>query len=130
MGKETELAWAAGFFDGEGCTFSNGKDYPRMVAAQMDRRPLDRLHAAVGFGIVKPVRRGGFEWVVSDWQDVRIVHMLLWPYLSQPKREQANAKWDTFEARRATDPQLGQGRGGAGHSTRRNDKLAHLLRTA
>ena len=132
--NETELAWAAGFFDGEGCTFSNGKDYPRLVVFQKDRRPLDRFAAAVGFGHVRPchspaIRRVGFQWVVNDWQEARKVHALLWPYLSEPKCEQANEKWDVFEARRLEDPNLGQGRGrrNATSSPHRNNLLAHLI---
>ena len=49
--RREELAWAAGFFEGEG-TFdshrSRGLSFPRMTISQNDREPLDHFAAAVG----------------------------------------------------------------------------------
>lgn len=56
----TELAWAAGFFEGEGSVYITmphprkcTKPYLRLNVTQLrDRLPLDRFVAAVGFGRV------------------------------------------------------------------------------
>jgi hypothetical protein len=110
--SETELAWAAGFYDGEGCTFAKrtGRHwYLNMMVAQNDRRPLDRFVAAIGVGRVRgPIqhtspRSHEFYRVdlgsVASWKAIN----LLWPYLSEPKREQILEKVGTVEARRASN---------------------------
>lgn len=93
MNTETELAWAAGFFDGEGtstsCRNKNQAAYPRLHVHQKDRRTLDRFHAAIGFrGSVGHRRSDGcYAWQASCNLG-RSVMMLLWPYLSEAKKEQ------------------------------------------
>ena len=48
-----ELAWAAGFFDGEGCfCFSEAGQYVCVSITQTEREPLDRFERAVGLGKV------------------------------------------------------------------------------
>lgn len=98
-----ELAWAAGFFDGEGSTvqtsrITNGRSSRRysriqMSLAQNDRRPLDRFAAAVGAGsICGPYqfrrRNPIYIWRASSKRDVLAVINALWLHLSEPKREQ------------------------------------------
>lgn len=90
-----ELAWAAGFFDGEGCADiarnSQQKEYLRLVVRQKDRRPLERFQAAVGGvgAIHGPYSRGNPCpcWKVVGSRAEQVAK-LLWPYLSEPKREQ------------------------------------------
>jgi len=44
-----ELAWAAGFFDGEGCfSYTEKAGYATVTIGQVDRRVLDRFQEAVG----------------------------------------------------------------------------------
>lgn len=51
--RREEMAWAAGFFDGEGCFSYSRKVYtPTIAIAQVDRQVLDRFRAAVGIGKV------------------------------------------------------------------------------
>jgi hypothetical protein len=52
-----ELAWAAGFFDGEGHVGISTQEepsgtyrYPILIINQTDRRPLERFQHAVGIG--------------------------------------------------------------------------------
>jgi len=95
MSVETELAWAAGFFDGEGhISFTPGKQIAFSVA-QVDRRPLDRFLAAVGLGVVGgPYLLGKNPRPVFFYRarkrEVDTVIERLWPFLSEPKREQIN----------------------------------------
>ena len=85
-----ELAWAAGFYDGEGCTSSRTKR-PRAVLLQVtqkDPQLLDRFRLAVGVGRVYPKSDYAFQWAVSAKADVHLVCWLLWPWLGAPKRAQ------------------------------------------
>lgn len=53
--SDTEYAWCAGFFDGEGCVGSqrvNRNFYPYATIGQVDRWVLDRFQKAVGVGKV------------------------------------------------------------------------------
>ena len=112
MPEPTELAWAAGFFDGEGSTsvLYPGKSKVRpegyaclhMKVPQKDSRPLHRFREAVGCGSVTgPYLQGECE--IYSWQlggkMARPVLDTLWPYLSEPKREQAAAAIAIVEAR-------------------------------
>ncbi len=57
---ETDLAWAAGFIDGEGCISISRDDPPggstrhelRLRAVNTDERPIKRLLSIFGFGSV------------------------------------------------------------------------------
>jgi len=90
---KTEIAWAAGFFDGEGCVGYYTQNY-RMSACvvQKDLRPLYRFLSAVGFGKVYPNKNAGIgkasRWQVTSAGDVVRLYELLLPYLSEPKKEQ------------------------------------------
>ena len=112
MNRKIQLAWAAGFFDGEGCTYlcSGGarkRKTLRLCVWQKDPRPLRRFNRVVGYGTVYgPYASQGdmYEWVVQCDRAERVL-ALLWPYLSQPKKEQAMAKlaeWDEQPGKRKT----------------------------
>jgi LAGLIDADG-like domain len=93
-----ELAWAAGFFDGEGCISTSNKKYLRISIPQADPRPLLRFQAAVGVGKIRgPLRPPSFKpsykslwrYHVYRASDIEFVLEQLWPYLSEPKKKQA-----------------------------------------
>jgi hypothetical protein len=95
-----ELAWAAGFYDGEGCTGvnrGNGHAYPLLQLNQTDQRPLARFARAVGQGAIKgpykyrarPTRSPLWVWYCGNFEGAQATIALLWPWLSEPKREQA-----------------------------------------
>lgn len=107
--RDTELAWAAGFFDGEGSCLVRkcgqggnsrpGYFMPYVVFSlpQTDLRPLQRFQAAVGCGTIADansrsrVAKGWkpcWRWQAAAARDVAHVIEALWPYLSEPKREQ------------------------------------------
>ena len=119
MGRwiDTELAWAAGFFDGEGCillhTSKGGKThgtnkwrYPHLHVRQVDRRPLDRFRKALGFGrVYGPYNHGGdtskndrmsYDLFIRRRDQVMQGIACLWKFLSSPKKEQVKrvmGKW-------------------------------------
>lgn len=110
-----ELAWAAGFFDGEGC-FSSARDgatkRPRtlMAIGQTERSSLDRVQAALGFGKVKgPYRARGrrrpyWQFYINDFEHSQAALAMMWRWLGAPKRIQAAAVFqevkDYMEKRR------------------------------
>jgi|SRR5215469_725774 len=93
-----ELAWAAGFFDGEGTVMWRGQSRKELTLtiAQADIRPLIRFAEAVGFpgvrGPYEPRNPNGrlyYVYSVSSHIRVQAVIGMLWKFLSEPKREQA-----------------------------------------
>ena len=93
---ETELAWAAGLFDGEGSVSVNARTKALEISVgQKGRTVLDRFQAAVGVGRVYEYARdepgGGtfFHYAVPNARHQLVLLRKLWPYLSEPKRDQA-----------------------------------------
>lgn len=104
MSTKIELAWAAGFIDGDGC-FSILKGpkywYFRLTVGQADPRPLQRLTIATSLGKVKgPYNRSlgrvvqsntsAYNWTLTG-QPALQAYSLVKPYLSEPKKEQAES---------------------------------------
>jgi hypothetical protein len=108
--SETELAWAAGFYDGEGSvsvvypskTLVRPEGYAtlHMKVSQKDIRPLHRFCAAVGVGrVTGPYGNDMHSWQIGGNPGVRQALTRLWPYLSPPKREQAEAAQAVIDSR-------------------------------
>lgn len=107
MDRES-LAWAAGFFDGEGSAFirrhrpkaSHRKwlYYVSLSLAQTEPKTLRRFHAAVhGLGQIRgpyAVATSGYKrkpiwnWSAGRFEHVQAIVAMLWPWLSEPKRAQ------------------------------------------
>lgn len=103
-----ELAWAAGFFDGEGsCTLKRSQNKtgrrtvsyaPYISVAQVDRQVLDRFQAAVGgLGIIRGPyiaakasknTRPCWQFATSRFEHSQAIVALLWEWLSPIKRGQ------------------------------------------
>lgn len=97
-----ELAWAAGFFDGEGCcrarrhgTLAKTPRRFQLVldVSQKDRRVLDRFRRAVGVGAVygpyRAPHRVQYHFATTDFEACQAVIAMLWSWLGPLKREQA-----------------------------------------
>lgn len=98
---DTEIAWAAGFFDGEGSIFSflksdrpNGKRSARITIVQKNDNceVLDRFQAAVyGFGAIYASKtRNQLTYQVWNHSQVRHVMERLWKFLGSAKKEATN----------------------------------------
>ncbi len=95
-----ELAWCAGFLDGEGYfqsyrqTSKVVKMRYRICATQVARFPLDRLQAALGgkvrgpYGPYSGNRQAHYQWIVEG-DEARSATDILMPYLCPVKIEQA-----------------------------------------
>ena len=112
--QREELAWAAGFYDGEGCTTlrhhqtrPGRRPVVRLSIKQVERGPLDRFREAVGgIGAVygpylHGLRQDGSrKWIytysTSTWRESQAVIAMLWTFLSEPKREQAHGAFTTM----------------------------------
>jgi len=88
--QELELAWAAGFFDGEGSTCVERKVNRLILSVgQNNPIPLQRFVDVVGFGlkVYGPHKDGGYK-VTTSSKKALAVAIKLWPYLSDIKRQQ------------------------------------------
>jgi hypothetical protein len=101
------LAWAAGFFDGEGCFFhgvrkrygnSKGGPYHRTETRMTQAHPavLERFREVVGLGQVYgpyakqgPRDRPQWQYVAYGWRQTQAIIALLWPWIGEVKRLQA-----------------------------------------
>lgn len=113
MNRE-ELAWAGGFYSGEGSTglsrFStagkNGKKrkywkrYPSMQIAQVGSpETLDRFNSAIGglgkvygpYGPYANNKQPYYQFQLYNVEKVTATIEMLWPFLSTAKQEQAAA---------------------------------------
>jgi hypothetical protein len=95
-----ELAWAAGFFDGEGCfCYSEAARYVSVSIGQTNPEPLERFRNAVGLGKINgpylrehPNRLSKKpQWVYQAYgvEKVQAIAAMLWFKLGSIKREQA-----------------------------------------
>lgn len=92
-----ELAWAAGFFDGEGSTVpvSKSNSPPSLSIYQLDKFCLDRFQDAVlGLGkVYGPYNRKRNNdtfsiYKTTKYKDTQAVIALLWYWLSPLKKQQ------------------------------------------
>lgn len=103
MASKTELAWAAGFFDGEGCVTAfheKGRANPKhrlclFVAQAGTVEHLERFQKIVGVGnIAGPYYRDGkqpyYQWRTSG-KKAHLVMGLLAPYLCSVKTARYDA---------------------------------------
>lgn len=90
MSRATDIAWAAGLFEGEGCIFimdPKGYVYGRASMEQNDIDVISRFHEIVGCGtLVKRqkkrnlARQESWIWYASSKSDFKQAMELLEPY--------------------------------------------------
>jgi len=96
--SQTELAWCAGFFDGEGnvAAQKNRVKYMRlsMNATQIDRVVLDRMQNTLGGSVTGPYKYRAadsplWHWNLTSFEGVQYAICLMWNFLSPVKKAQA-----------------------------------------
>lgn len=104
------LAWAAGFFDGEGhvSARNNGSGRawrPIVQIAQTELTTLERFQKAVGgLGtIIGPVQykdkwKPVWHFKALSFEHCQAIIAMLWPYLSAPKRVDAKQAMNNLQA--------------------------------
>jgi len=117
LGNQTDLAWAAGFVDGEGnfnYTPQRGKNGPlrskkgrvQISVSQKEPLLLLRLKEAVGgVGYIRHPYRNDvcWSWTVTRFDDILHVVTVLWPHLGPVKRKQALVPLQKWENERDLD---------------------------
>ena len=121
VSRARELAWAAGFFDGEGSVLATrgGTAPPRLYLPQASTEDephtaLLRFHRAVGGqGRISGPRylpdawskRPQWRWEATSFEVVQSVVAMLWSHLGRVKRAEAQAAFATYlEHRRLRRP--------------------------
>lgn len=87
MISEVDLAWVAGFYDGEGSMSFAKSGRPRVTIGQKDRRPLDEIQAMFGGTVTdrSHLRTGlgntmGYTWRTNSIKEVKGFVELVRPY--------------------------------------------------
>ena len=114
------LAWAAGFFDGEGCVTTSRRreerkirttNTLRLMVAQVDLRPLYRMRAIIaGMGKIYSSKDGHGRPIsyltLYSFEQVQATVCLLWHWLSAPKHEQIVRAFTEHQSRWKTVGQI------------------------
>ena len=103
-----DLAWAAGFIEGEGSFLSNityhnknsGRAYVtfQVSAVQVEQEPLEKLLRIFNFGRIHgPYSRKDnksqpfYRFSTNSFEGSQAITAALWPWLSQKRKQQAKA---------------------------------------
>jgi hypothetical protein len=92
LAKATELAWAAGFFDGEGSVSVVQKPrgtywYPLVQVGNRERGPVERFKEIVGTGFIFKRKQDGFNMWVAAARKAEETLVQILPYLINKKRQ-------------------------------------------
>jgi hypothetical protein len=105
--EKTDLAWAAGLFEGEGC-ISAGWDrrvglkggprsYPIATIGMTDRDVIEHFLAVMRFGRIHSQSPGStrrerkvmWYWKTRGFEEVQATVAMLWPWLGNRRRQRA-----------------------------------------
>jgi hypothetical protein len=103
MSKRTELAWATGFYEGEGGFYVRATGACTLRVTQSTPERLIRFCNAVGAGVVRGPYRNGtrldgspiyqYQAIVRSRRIVGQVLTAMWPYMSTQGKVQTKVKW-------------------------------------
>ena len=94
-GLREDLAWLAGFYDGEGSTTCSRKGQPRFDIAQNHIEVLEKAKSILGIGEIywiidkKGPRDGCYHYSIGSYAGVQYAIAMIWDWLGDIKREQA-----------------------------------------
>lgn len=91
MFTPTDIAWAAGFLEGEGWLKLTGRTHLCLAASQVDREPLDRLASIFGgmvYGPRKTKTQPIYTWQVTGRVRAQAALAAMWSWLSVHRRDQ------------------------------------------
>lgn len=92
--SSTDIAWAAGLFEGEGWWGPRARTSAEAIVGMTDRDVVERFAAVVGVGRISIEERAEgrktlYRWSVCNAADVRMLIHLFWPWLGTRRRESA-----------------------------------------
>lgn len=95
----TELAWAAGLFEGEGCingyVNKSGERGIQLMLRMTDEDVVQRFQSVIGFGNIHkraPLQshhKRSYLWHVGSFERAQAVIAALWPWLGRRRRATA-----------------------------------------
>lgn len=93
MATESEIAWAAGLFEGEGSFTRSAKSFVLMSLRMTDRDVVEHFAQVVGIGNVYSVhdereRKPLFSWQLGAQTEVKRITKMFWPWLHERRQEQ------------------------------------------
>lgn len=97
MYKETDLAWAAGLIEGEGCFTLHSKKHPYLLVDMCDKDVIERLKTVFPFGNIrgpyiskkKPTHKPRWRFDAFGGK-ARHIMIYLYPYLCERRRAKIN----------------------------------------
>ena len=103
MNRE-ELAWAAGFYDGEGCCGvwqHGGTNHNKTLGisiTQMRKEPLERFETAMKHlgKIYRKKKTLIYRFQSHRFERVQMIVALMWNWLSAPKKEQITRSFAAY----------------------------------
>jgi hypothetical protein len=113
VSRKTDLAWAAGFFDGEGCFHCSGPHRKRgglrktltirAAITQVHPEVILKFQRIVELGnvygpYIRPAGQPSYRWALASGSKVEVLLELLWPYLGSVKRIQGRDAVDRWRA--------------------------------
>jgi hypothetical protein len=114
VSRATDIAWATGVFEGEGCiTISDGgAGTPSLHIDMCDEDVLRKVEAIFGGSVTGPTYRTGYtpiyHWRIYGIRPVQETLRLMWPYLCQRRRTRAEEMIAEYSA---ADVKRKRGRG-------------------
>jgi hypothetical protein len=107
------LAWAAGFYEGEGTIgYYNGL---ALKIPQVNKEPLDKFLAIAGVGRIigpytrNPKHKPQYVYQVFSFEHCQALIAMLWPWLSESRKLQIKRAFIKYHNRRSnsvTTPQV------------------------
>lgn len=101
-GAASDIAWAAGLFEGEGCFYFGHRNL-QATLQMTDADVVDRFEKIMGFGSRRIVegghrsdRRGyknewkpSYRWSARNFHHVQAIIAMFWPYFGERRRARA-----------------------------------------
>lgn len=108
LSRKVGLAWATGFYEGEGHISSykpkgNRNNWTlQLTVAQNHSEPLEWFRDVFGVGKIYQNKNGLYVYKVSGFENVQYINAMMWPFLSHRRRQQSyKAIKDFLDAYRA-----------------------------
>ena len=115
MTWHSDIAWAAGIVEGEGCIGADARGHhgaftPRMTVAMTDEDVIRRLADIFGIGKVYGPHQRGTErkpmwtWGIHNFEHWQAAWAMVWPWLGERRKEQVRTSAATMKEAFARSP--------------------------
>lgn len=99
--KDTDVAWAAGIIEGEGCFTLHSKNHPYFLLDMCDKDVIEKFHTVFPFGNIrgpytnskKPNHKPRWRYDAFG-SKARHIMITVFPYMCQRRKEKINKLMD------------------------------------